>query len=126
MTRLIDWLRQKTRDSGAVKIVSHPHDKFRKSGKPERPQGHEHETRKKGLNSLLSTGRCPDCAGTTFFQGPESGINCQWQCANPECGSWFNLAIVAGRISAVDRVHKPKPPKDKDNKNEKGRGKDGG
>lgn len=35
---------------------------------------------------------CPDCGGREFFLGPHGGACQNIACANPACGSRFNLA----------------------------------
>jgi len=42
--------------------------------------------------SLFTNGKCPDCHGKDgFFHGPEGGMCENIMCANPECGSRFNI-----------------------------------
>jgi DNA-directed RNA polymerase subunit RPC12/RpoP len=38
---------------------------------------------------MLDDGKCPDCGGTRFLEGPHGGMNVNVKCAG--CGSKFNL-----------------------------------
>lgn len=50
-------------------------------------------------DSILA-GRCVDCGGIRFFEGPHAGMGVNWECANPHCGSRYNLGpLTAQRIS---------------------------
>jgi hypothetical protein len=42
----------------------------------------------------ILAGRCPDCGGTQFREGPSGGISTNWVCDNEACGSRFNIAPV--------------------------------
>ena len=33
-------------------------------------------------------GRCPDCSGEEFFEGPSGGLSVNIRCG--KCGNWFN------------------------------------
>ena len=37
------------------------------------------------------SGCCPDCSGKEFYEGPEGGAAQNIFCANPDCGSKYNL-----------------------------------
>ncbi len=56
---------------------------------------------------LLKQGMCPDCGGATWLAGPEGGCAQNWMCANPRCGSRFNLWL---RWFA-ERIPEPSPLK---------------
>lgn len=49
----------------------------------------------------IGSGRCPDCGGTQFLAGSSAGYSEDVRCANPECGSEFNVCppYLAERIS---------------------------
>ena len=49
---------------------------------------------------------CPDCNGLGFLKGPEGGLCVNIKCANPDCGSRFNI----GPLSA-QRISVPRPCK---------------
>ena len=34
---------------------------------------------------------CPDCKGHEFWEGPHGGLSVNIKCANPKCGSEFNV-----------------------------------
>lgn len=43
---------------------------------------------------------CPDCGGVGFFEGARGGACTNIECANPVCGSRFNVGpLYAERIS---------------------------
>lgn len=44
------------------------------------------------FEALANQHICPDCKGESFFMGPKGGAAQNVKCANPECGSEFNLA----------------------------------
>ena len=46
-------------------------------------------------------GRCPDCGGDGWIEGPHGGLSVNITCANPTCGSRFNTSpVFTERISA--------------------------
>lgn len=51
--------------------------------------------------AAIRDGCCPDCGGTSFLSGPCGGCSENIKCANPECGSEFNICppYFAERIS---------------------------
>lgn len=60
--------------------------------------------------SELRAGRCPDCHGTEFYEGPSGGMATNWQCATEKCGSRFN---IAGTFF-MQRISEPSPNKPKE------------
>jgi len=77
----------------------------------------------------LVAGRCPDCGGTQFREGPSGGMSTNWMCDNEACGSRFNIAQVgpgaimgerisesmplAAKSSAIDAAHVAQVPAQK-------------
>lgn len=43
-------------------------------------------------NAIWINRKCPDCQSEEFFLGPHGGMCQNIMCANPKCGSKFNLA----------------------------------
>ena len=39
----------------------------------------------------LKNNTCPDCGGKNFLKGPCGGLAVNVKCANPKCGSKFNI-----------------------------------
>jgi len=58
----------------------------------------------------LADGRCPDCQGTRFLEGPHGGMGVKIKCANAFCGAQFN--IVPGLASFAERIGLPAEPKE--------------
>jgi len=56
---------------------------------------------------LLNFTICPDCKQEGFLEGPHGGDAVNIQCANPECGSRFN--VVPGVIGFSQRISEPQP-----------------
>lgn len=57
----------------------------------------------------LQHGHCPDCFGDQWYEGPSGGMATNYTCANPECGSRFNLALPM----FASRISEPQPNKPK-------------
>jgi len=59
--------------------------------------------------------KCPDCGSTDFFMGPQGGLAQNVMCANPNCGSKFNLGAFEDgtwyRLCMIDRISDPSPKK---------------
>lgn len=55
------------------------------------------------------TGRCPDCGGEEFIDGPRGGLSRNMKCATAWCGSEYNIARYEGRIFHVDRIDRSVP-----------------
>jgi hypothetical protein len=54
------------------------------------------------LFKTIATDHCPDCgSGEGFFKGPRGGISMNIKCANPSCGSKFN---VTPALEIADRI----------------------
>lgn len=51
----------------------------------------------------IATNHCPDCGGDGFYEGPSGGLSTNIKCANPECGSEFNVTPMIG---IADRIGK--------------------
>ena len=52
----------------------------------------------------IQKGRCPDCGNDKWLEGPSGGGSTNYKCANPDCGSKFNIsAFHAERISSTWR-----------------------
>jgi len=58
----------------------------------------------KDESELLRLGFCPDCKREGFLEGPHGGLCVNIMCANPKCGSRFNI----GPMSA-QRISDPSP-----------------
>lgn len=56
--------------------------------------------------------KCPDCGGSGFLAGPCGGLSQNIKCANPQCGSRFNVMGPFGveRISSVSPSKPADPP----------------
>lgn len=50
--------------------------------------------------SKMRDGKCPDCGGGDFYAGPSAGMMQNYYCANPLCGSGFNLCASIPQMSA--------------------------
>lgn len=57
----------------------------------------------------LDKGRCPDCNGIGFLEGPHGGMNVNIQCANPVCKSKFNVIPGLGGSFGKERISEPSP-----------------
>ena len=52
--------------------------------------------------AFYGEGKCPDCgAKEHFLKGPEAGMSINIKCANPECGSEFNVCPEARFIERI-------------------------
>ena len=58
----------------------------------------------------LAEGRCPDCQGTRFLEGPHGGMCVNIKCASTSCGSEFN--IVPGLAGFAERIGLSDQPKE--------------
>jgi len=56
---------------------------------------------------FMKKGCCPDCGSEEMYEGPSGGMCTNVTCANPECGSKFNLGLPI----MADRIGKPMPLK---------------
>ncbi len=45
--------------------------------------------------------KCPDCGGEKFLPGPRGGLSMNIKCANPDCGSEFNICPT---MRSVERI----------------------
>ncbi len=45
---------------------------------------------------------CPDCKGHDFKEGPHGGLSVNIKCANPKCGSGFNVCPINKFIERID------------------------
>lgn len=45
--------------------------------------------------------KCPDCGGEKFLKGPGAGLSMNIKCANPACGSKFNVCPVMRSIERI-------------------------
>jgi hypothetical protein len=57
----------------------------------------------------ILAGRCPDCGGTQFCEGPSGGMSTNWMCDNEVCGSRFNIAQVGPGAIMGKRISEPMP-----------------
>lgn len=64
------------------------------------PTGNDHEN---------PFDECPDCGEGNFLYGPSGGVSQNVECANPNCGSRFNLAMLPGGPYLQDRISEPHP-----------------
>jgi hypothetical protein len=55
---------------------------------------------------LIRQDKCPDCLGTEWMQGLSAGMSQNTCCANPDCGSRFNLMPFG-----AERISEPQPRK---------------
>ena len=59
---------------------------------------------------ILQNGRCPDCSCGDFLQGPEGGLCTNIKCANPDCGSLFNVGWFLDPSNFFgERISEPSP-----------------
>lgn len=68
------------------------------------------------FKTLFVGKKCPDCGSTDFFMGPQGGLAQNVMCANPNCGSRFNLApfddgVWCSSPFMIDRISDPSPKK---------------
>lgn len=61
------------------------------------------------LHSLNERGRCPDCGGQQFIEGPHGGASVNIKCA--KCGSkfWYAPPFTPQRIDNDDRFYTRTP-----------------
>lgn len=50
----------------------------------------------------ISKGRCPDCGGVDFLEGPSAGFATNYQCDG--CGSRFNIARFGHNVIIAERI----------------------
>ena len=50
----------------------------------------------------LNDGRCPDCAGRTWRDGPRGGMSQNVECR--KCGSRFNIARYQDKVVFAERI----------------------
>lgn len=72
-------------------------------------QAAEEGRREYALEEKIYKGFCPDCLSEGLLAGPEGGGSQNVMCANPQCGSKFNVGIGVERISDPSPL-KPKLP----------------
>ena len=54
----------------------------------------------------IKKGKCPDCGSDKWYEGPSGGMCTNYTCANPDCGSKFNISpFSAQRISSTWRTN---------------------
>jgi hypothetical protein len=63
------------------------------------------------LAESIKEDKCPDCGGEGFLKGPEGGMSSNIMCANPECGSRFNVCppTFAANVWFAQRISPPSP-----------------
>lgn len=61
------------------------------------------------IAAKIEENTCPDCQQTGFLEGPHGGMSVNIMCANPVCGSEFNVASYDGKIVFCDRISSPSP-----------------
>ena len=59
------------------------------------------EEEKKLKDAFYPKPRCPDCGGEKFLPGPRGGLAMNIKCANPACGSKFNVCPVMRSIERI-------------------------
>lgn len=62
--------------------------------------------------SFKQSGKCPDCSGKDFFEGPSGGVCTNWKCANEACGHYFNVCIAWGNVISAERIRQDETCKD--------------
>jgi len=72
---------------------------------PPSPEGKEkkidEELRKIFYESDKAEYTCPDCKGHDFKEGPHGGLSVNIKCANPKCGSGFNVCPITRFIERI-------------------------
>ena len=56
------------------------------------------------ITQSFRKGKCPDCGGDEFFEGPQGGLCQNFKCATPTCGSRFNIFMIQGSVVKADRI----------------------
>lgn len=57
--------------------------------------------------------KCLDCGCKKFRHGPGGGVAQNIKCANPKCGSEYNIFYVPGGPFLDMRISEPMPDKEK-------------
>lgn len=53
----------------------------------------------------LDAGKCPDCGGTKFLEGPHGGLSVNIKCA--KCGARFNIVPRLAGSFGKERIGRP-------------------
>ncbi len=76
------------------------------------PVPQETDLRKLGIEDVtaeeivaLDDGKCPDCQGQKFLEGPHGGISVNIECVG--CGSRFNIVPGLGGSFGKERIGRP-------------------